>query len=307
MELWKTKIVLPSLVGLFYARMHDSCRLVGPFVSKGWTLRMVVSTSFRRRKRQRLLLTNPLWGAALARQAVFSFFFTCLDLAATRQSICSGFISPTLQCTQVLLVLAVIPGWIWLIEAPSAASGFTVLTLWGVGAGLFTATPYFWSAEVFPTNIRSSGFLAYNLSVSVFGGCGPLICAALVESWSKVCPRMTGSRGYHSQRCLGSWHFAPFPLAPPLHANPFPPLAISEPRQCVWKLHLLPTPLPLRSTPTPHLTFLLVVSRLVCKRHHPPIPLLPRSTLTLSFPSLVCALSRVPAPSLTSYCSSALC
>jgi MFS family permease len=87
---------------------------------------------------------------------------------------------------QLAILVMIIPGWLWLILAPSVLAGFVTLAVWGFIGGIFLASPYLWTAEVFPTQIRSSGFMAYNLSVCVFGGCGPLICAALVQSWSKV-------------------------------------------------------------------------------------------------------------------------
>jgi MFS family permease len=87
---------------------------------------------------------------------------------------------------QLALLVIIVPGWLWLILAPSVTAGFVTLSLWGLLGGVFLASPYLWTAEVFPTQIRSSGFMAYNLSVCIFGGCGPLISAALVENWSKV-------------------------------------------------------------------------------------------------------------------------
>merc|ERR1711972_820913 len=42
-----------------------------------------------------------------------------------------------------------------------------------------TSSVYLWTVELFPVRVRTTGVsLAYNLGVGIFGGLGPLICAA---------------------------------------------------------------------------------------------------------------------------------
>jgi hypothetical protein len=47
--------------------------------------------------------------------------------------------------------------------------------------GVFCAIPYLYVAELFPTTVRASGFVSYNIGVTLFGGMGPLFSASLAR------------------------------------------------------------------------------------------------------------------------------
>eukprot|EP01134_Creolimax_fragrantissima_P003627 CFRG3627T1 len=93
-----------------------------------------------------------------------------------------------------------LPLWSFFILTESIPLFYILTILMGIGTGLFSACPFLWVAEAFPTNMRASGFFAYNIAVSIFGGCGPLICDALVQNWSKWGPAV-----YTSVLCLVSF------------------------------------------------------------------------------------------------------
>eukprot|EP01134_Creolimax_fragrantissima_P000009 CFRG0009T1 len=54
----------------------------------------------------------------------------------------------------------------------------------GAVQGLCCAVPFLWVAELFPTSLRASGFMSYNLGVTVFGGLSPLVCELLASRYT---------------------------------------------------------------------------------------------------------------------------
>jgi MFS transporter, MHS family, proline/betaine transporter len=79
------------------------------------------------------------------------------------------------------IVLFVLPGFAFLLRNPNfgALAAFQVAS--AVFAALFIGPAPAAIAELFPTGVRSSGMgIAYNLSVTVFGGFAPLIAASLI-------------------------------------------------------------------------------------------------------------------------------
>ncbi|KNC80382.1 hypothetical protein SARC_07257 [Sphaeroforma arctica JP610] len=88
------------------------------------------------------------------------------------------------------LVVFSVPAWAVLVNVNNIAVFYIIQALMGVVNGCLCATPFLWVAEAFPTNMRASGFFAYNIAVSVFGGCGPLICDAMVRGWSAWGPAL---------------------------------------------------------------------------------------------------------------------
>ena len=81
----------------------------------------------------------------------------------------------------VAMVVLVLPGFAFLLKHPTitALAAFQVAS--AVLAALFIGPAPAAIAELFPTGVRSSGMgIAYNLSVTVFGGFAPLIAASLI-------------------------------------------------------------------------------------------------------------------------------
>ncbi|HXP67392.1 MAG TPA: MFS transporter [Steroidobacteraceae bacterium] len=81
----------------------------------------------------------------------------------------------------VAMVAMVLPGFAFLLNHPNvtALAAFQVAS--ALFAALFIGPAPAAIAELFPTGVRSSGMgIAYNLSVTVFGGFAPLIATSLI-------------------------------------------------------------------------------------------------------------------------------
>jgi MFS transporter, MHS family, proline/betaine transporter len=75
----------------------------------------------------------------------------------------------------------VLPGFGFLLNHPNAAALAMFQVASAVLAALFIGPAPAAIAELFPTGVRSSGMgIAYNLSVTVFGGFAPLIASGLM-------------------------------------------------------------------------------------------------------------------------------
>ncbi|KNC78639.1 hypothetical protein SARC_08937 [Sphaeroforma arctica JP610] len=75
--------------------------------------------------------------------------------------------------------------WAGMIYGDSLAVFWAMQVLLGLGGG-FLIAPYLWCAEAFPARLRATGFVSYNVSLTVFGGFGPLIAseiAATGQDW----------------------------------------------------------------------------------------------------------------------------
>jgi MHS family proline/betaine transporter-like MFS transporter len=79
------------------------------------------------------------------------------------------------------IVLLVLPGFAFLLTHPKGEALVMFQVLFAVFAALFIGPAPAAIAELFPTGVRSSGMgIAYNLSVTVFGGFAPLIATSLI-------------------------------------------------------------------------------------------------------------------------------
>jgi MHS family proline/betaine transporter-like MFS transporter len=79
------------------------------------------------------------------------------------------------------IVVLILPGFDFLLIHPQAATLATFQVASAVLAALFIGPAPAAIAELFPVGVRSSGVgVAYNFSVTVFGGFGPLIATGLV-------------------------------------------------------------------------------------------------------------------------------
>jgi MFS transporter, MHS family, proline/betaine transporter len=79
------------------------------------------------------------------------------------------------------IVVLVLPGFGFLLSHPNATALAIFQVISAVLAALFIGPAPAAIAELFPTGVRSSGMgIAYNLSVTVFGGFAPLIAASLI-------------------------------------------------------------------------------------------------------------------------------
>jgi MHS family proline/betaine transporter-like MFS transporter len=79
------------------------------------------------------------------------------------------------------IVLLIRPGFSFLLNHPHAAALATFQAGSAVLAALFIGPAPAAIAELFPSGVRSSGIgIAYNFSVTVFGGFAPLIAASLI-------------------------------------------------------------------------------------------------------------------------------
>jgi MHS family proline/betaine transporter-like MFS transporter len=81
----------------------------------------------------------------------------------------------------VALVVLVVPGFAFLLKHPNVTALAVFQVASAVLAALFIGPAPAAIAELFPTGVRSSGMgIAYNLSVTVFGGFAPLIATSLI-------------------------------------------------------------------------------------------------------------------------------
>jgi len=79
------------------------------------------------------------------------------------------------------IVVLILPGFDFLLSHPQAAALATFQVASAVLAALFIGPAPAAIAELFPVGVRSSGVgIAYNFSVTVFGGFAPLIATGLV-------------------------------------------------------------------------------------------------------------------------------
>jgi MHS family proline/betaine transporter-like MFS transporter len=79
------------------------------------------------------------------------------------------------------IVLLIRPGFGFLLNHPQAAALATFQAVSAVLAALFIGPAPAAIAELFPISVRSSGMgIAYNFSVTVFGGFAPLIATSLI-------------------------------------------------------------------------------------------------------------------------------
>jgi MFS transporter, MHS family, proline/betaine transporter len=81
----------------------------------------------------------------------------------------------------VAIVLLILPGFGFLLHHPDTGALALFQVISAVLAALFIGPAPAAIAELFPTGVRSSGMgIAYNLSVTVFGGFAPLIATSLI-------------------------------------------------------------------------------------------------------------------------------
>ena len=81
----------------------------------------------------------------------------------------------------VAIVVLVVPGFAFLLSHPEAAALALFQVVSAVLSALFIGPAPAAIAELFPVGVRSSGVgVAYNFSVTVFGGFAPLIATSLV-------------------------------------------------------------------------------------------------------------------------------
>jgi len=81
----------------------------------------------------------------------------------------------------VAIVLLIRPGFGFLLNHPHASALAAFQAVSAVLAALFIGPAPAAIAELFPISVRSSGMgLAYNFSVTVFGGFAPLIATSLI-------------------------------------------------------------------------------------------------------------------------------
>jgi MHS family proline/betaine transporter-like MFS transporter len=79
------------------------------------------------------------------------------------------------------IVILILPGFAFLLNHPQIAALATFQAVSGVLAALFIGPAPAAIAELFSTGVRSSGMgIAYNFSVTLFGGFAPLIATGLV-------------------------------------------------------------------------------------------------------------------------------
>ena len=79
------------------------------------------------------------------------------------------------------IVLLVLPGFHYMLRHPTAVGLATFQVLFAALAAMFIGPAPAAIAELFPVGVRSSGIgVAYNVSVTVFGGFAPLIATALI-------------------------------------------------------------------------------------------------------------------------------
>jgi MHS family proline/betaine transporter-like MFS transporter len=81
----------------------------------------------------------------------------------------------------VAIVVLIMPGFAFLLSHPQAATlaGFQIVS--AILAALFIGPAPAAIAELFPVGVRSSGMsVAYNFSVTIFGGFAPLIATGLI-------------------------------------------------------------------------------------------------------------------------------
>eukprot|EP00854_Cymbomonas_tetramitiformis_P012797 gene12797-15126_t len=83
----------------------------------------------------------------------------------------------------VLIGISGIPLYMWLHASPTFGTACAAGVLTGAVTGYATTSSTLYTAEVFPTQVRQEGVgVSYNLAVLLFGGMGPLLCAA-VDTW----------------------------------------------------------------------------------------------------------------------------
>ena len=79
------------------------------------------------------------------------------------------------------IVLLILPGFSFLLSHPQAAALATFQVASAILAALFIGPAPAAIAELFPVGVRSSGVgVAYNFSVTLFGGFAPLIATGLI-------------------------------------------------------------------------------------------------------------------------------
>ena len=95
-----------------------------------------------------------------------------------------------MKVASLAILVSIVPGCTWLVSAPSAFSLLVVQAVFGLlHTAYFSSQPALVS-ELFPVRTRGTGVsLAYNASVTVFGGFAPFIMTALIAlSGNKAAP-----------------------------------------------------------------------------------------------------------------------
>ena len=83
---------------------------------------------------------------------------------------------PLILWSRVVLIVLIVPAFLWLVAAPSPERLIAVMALLGVALVVQTVPGITMMPELFPRAIRASGMsLIYSLGVSIFGGFAPLI------------------------------------------------------------------------------------------------------------------------------------
>jgi MFS family permease len=78
--------------------------------------------------------------------------------------------------------LVLYPGFIWMVSAPSMTSILITNIVFGLLMSMSSAPVPTMLAELFPTEVRSSGLaISYNIATSVFGGFSPMVLTWLLE------------------------------------------------------------------------------------------------------------------------------
>eukprot|EP00668_Euglena_longa_P035585 GGOE01045720.1.p1 GENE.GGOE01045720.1~~GGOE01045720.1.p1 ORF type:complete len:446 (-),score=115.15 GGOE01045720.1:329-1666(-) len=100
-----------------------------------------------------------------------------------------------------------------------------VIGVFGTAQGLAGTTVYLWALELFETSVRTTGMgFTYNLAVSYFGGCAPIVVDLLAERGALYAPGLAislagvlstatllTSRWLHSQQRIQLTHLRHFP------------------------------------------------------------------------------------------------
>jgi MFS transporter, MHS family, proline/betaine transporter len=80
-------------------------------------------------------------------------------------------------------LLAVYPGYWWIIHAPSMTSVLTVELVFAILMAATSSPIPTASADLFPTEVRATGLaISYNIGASLFGGFSPFILTWLIHT-----------------------------------------------------------------------------------------------------------------------------
>jgi len=97
---------------------------------------------------------------------------------------------PIMTAAAVVLLLGVIPCFVWLTRAPAPETLLAVLILFALVAAAYFGPTAALMAELFPTRTRGTGLsISYSFAVTIFGGFAPFIIAWLIaQTGSNLAP-----------------------------------------------------------------------------------------------------------------------